>query len=349
MSLESYLRAAPKAELHVHLEGTVQPETLFILAKRNGVALPFDTVDGLRKWFKFRDFTHFIEAYALTSHSLVTADDYELIAWEYARELALQNCRYVEIGFTPAFHARKGISRDVWFGGLTRARSRARRELGVEIAWNFDIGRRMGGTDTETQRWAEYTVDVAIESMADGLVALGLAGPEEGNPPEWFTRHFDRARAAGLHSYPHAGEHAGPESVRGAIEQLGAERIAHGVRAIEDQALLEEVAERGIGFDVCPTSNVCLSVAPSLAEHQLPKLLAAGIKISIASDDPPMFNTTLNDDVALLADPFELDIQTVDEILLNGFRNSFLSRERKRILEATYGAELDTLKPIHLA
>ena len=348
MSLDSYLRAAPKAELHVHLEGTVRPETLFELARRNDVTLPFDSVAGLREWFRFRDFSHFIQAYALASQSVATADDYELIAFEYAQELARQNCRYAEIGFTPSYHRRKGVPHHVSFAGLTRARERARRELGVEIAWNFDISRRMGGSDAETYRWAEYTVDVAIESMGDGLVALGLAGPEVGCPPELYARYFDRARAVGLRSYPHAGEHAGPESVRGALDTLGAERIAHGVRAVEDPALVAEIAARGIAFDVCPTSNVCLGVAPSLAEHPLPKLLAAGVPVTIASDDPPMFNTTLNDDVALLADPFALDLATIDEILLNGVCHSFLPAERKRELEAEYRAELDALKRVHL-
>ncbi len=206
----------------------------------------------------------------------------------------------------------------------------------------------MGATDDETFRWAEYTVDVAIESMGDGLVALGLAGPEAGHPPELYTRFFDRARAAGLRSYPHAGEHAGPESVRGALDSLGAERIAHGVRAIEDPALVEEVAARGIAFDVCPTSNICLGVAPSLAEHPLPRLLAAGVAVTIASDDPPMFNTTLNDDVALLADPFGLDLETIDEILLNGVRHSFLPADHKAAMLATHRAELDALKAVHL-
>ncbi len=206
----------------------------------------------------------------------------------------------------------------------------------------------MRGGDAEIRRWAAYTVDVAIESMGDGLVALGLAGPEAGYPPESYVEYFERGRAAGLHSYPHAGEHAGPESVRGALVSLGAERIAHGVRAVEEPALVAEIAERGIALDVCPTSNICLGVAPSLAEHPLPKLLSAGVAVTIASDDPPMFNTTLNDDVALLADPFGLNVATIDEILLNGVRHSFLPPERKRGLEASYRAELDALKPAHL-
>ena len=235
------------------------------------MTLPFDSVDGLREWFRFRDFSHFIQAYSLASQSVVTADDYELIAFEYAQELARQNCRYAEIGFTPSYHRRKGITHDVYFGGLTRARERARVELGVEIAWNFDISRRMGSSDAETYRWAEYTVDVAIESMSDGLVALGLAGPEAGCPPELYARYFDRGRAAGLHSYPHAGEHAGPESVRGALVSLGAERIAHGVRAIEDPGLVKEIAARGIALDVCPTSNVCLGRCPEPGRAPAPE------------------------------------------------------------------------------
>jgi aminodeoxyfutalosine deaminase len=348
MSLDTYLRAAPKAELHVHLEGTVRPETLLELARRNRVPVPFDSVAGLREWFRFRDFIHFIEAYSLISRSLVTSDDYELIAWEYARELARQNCRYAEVGFTPAFHQRKGIAHEVWFPGLTRARERARRELGVEIRWNFDISRKMRGGDSETRRWAEYTVDVAIESMTDGVVALGLGGPEAGDPPEQYESYFERARAAGLHAYPHAGEHDGPASVRGALNALGAERIAHGVRSVEDPSLVEEIAARGIALDVCPTSNICLGVAPSLATHPLPKLLSAGVAVTIASDDPPMFNTTLNDDVALLGDPFDLDIATIDDILLNGVRHSFLPAERKQSLDGEYRAELDTLKLWHL-
>jgi aminodeoxyfutalosine deaminase len=348
MPLDSYLRAAPKAELHVHLEGTVRPETLLELARRNGVVLPFESVAELREWFAFRDFGHFIEAYSLISRSVVSADDYELIAWEYAQELARQNCRYAEVGFTPSYHRRKGVPHDVCFGGLTRARERARRELGVEIAWVFDISRKMRGGEAETRRWAEYTVDVAVESMSDGVVALGLGGPEAGDPPEPFGPYFERGRAAGLRSYPHAGEHSGPESVRGALETLGAERIAHGVRAIEEPALIDEIASRRVALDVCPTSNICLGVAANLAAHPLPALLAGGVAVTIASDDPPMFYTTLNDEVALLADPFGLEVAAIDEILLNGVRHSFLPPARKEALEATYRTELDALKRVHL-
>jgi adenosine deaminase len=349
MSLDSYLRAAPKAELHVHLEGTVQPETFLELARRHSITLPYDSVPALREWFRFRDFGHFIEVYGAISRCLNTADDFELIAWELAQTLARQNCRYAEVCFSAFFHARRGIADQTFLDGLGRARARARAELGVEIAWVFDIGRGMRGGWDDTAHWADYVVSLGIETMSEGVVALGLGGPEAGNPPEPFAPFFERAIAAGLHSYPHAGEHDGPSSVRGALDLLHAERIAHGVRAVEDPALVDEIARRGIALDVCPSSNICLGVFPSLAKHALPTLRAAGIPITINSDDPPLFNTTLNDDVALLADPFGLDAAAVDEILLNGIRYSFLPDARKQTLEAEYRAELDVLKAVHLS
>ena len=348
MSLETYLHAAPKAELHLHLEGAIRPTTVLTLAERNGVALPYATLEELRDWFRFRDFAHFIEVYGAISRCLRTADDYELIAYELAEELAGQNARYAEVGFSPAFHTRMGVAETTYLDGLTRARERAQRELGIELAWIFDLGRAWQGGDTETQRWAAYTVDLAIEARGQGVVALGLGGPEVGDPPEPFAPLFERGRAAGLHSAPHAGEHVGPASIWGALNALAAERIAHGVRAIEEPALVAELARRGVALDVCPTSNLRLRVYTSLAEHPLPRLHGAGVIITVNSDDPPLFGTTLNQEVALLADPFGLDVLAIDEILLNAVRYSFLPPPAKQRREASYSAELDALKVVHL-
>jgi len=218
VSLDSYLRAAPKAELHLHLEGTARPAAVFELARRSGVALPRDTIDGVGEWFRSRDFTHLMEVYRTICACLRTADDFELIAYELASELARQNCRYAEVGFTPSLHGRNGVSQTTYLEGLSRARERARRTLGVEIAWVFDISRAMRGGAAETMRWAEYTVGVAIDSMESGVIALGLGGPEAGYPPEPFAPFFERGRAAGLRSFPHAGELAGPASIRGALD-----------------------------------------------------------------------------------------------------------------------------------
>jgi aminodeoxyfutalosine deaminase len=349
VSIQTYLGAAPKAELHLHLEGSIRPATVLELARRNDVALPYDSVEGLTEWFVCRDFVHLMEVYRTICLCLRTSGDFELSAFELAAELARQNCRYAEVGFTPAIHARRAVAPVTWLDGLSRARERARDTLGVEIAWIFDIARGMRGGADETMRWAEYTVGVAIEAMPSGVVALGLGGPEAGFPPEPFAPLFVRARAAGLRSFPHAGELAGPESIRGALNALGAERLAHGVRAVEDPRLVEELARRRIALDLCPTSNVCLGVYPRLADHPLGHLHAHDVAITVNSDDPALFNTTLDDEVATLADPFGLDVAAIDEILLNGLRHSFLPESRKREMEGAYRAEMRRLKGVHLA
>lgn len=348
MSAEGYLRAAPKVELHVHLEGAIQAATLLELARRNGVRLPASDAKGLRRWFTYRDFPHFAEIYLAVTRCLKTADDYELIAYEFGREMARQNVRYAEVTFTPAtHHFLLGVPHDTYFGGLTRGRARARDEFGVEIAWVFDMAHNPADP-ARTRANADYTLGAAVEGMNDGVVAFGLAGPEAGHSFEKIAPWFEKARAAGLHSAPHAGETMGPESVWGALRALGAERIGHGVRAVEDPALGAYLAERGIPLEVCPTSNVRIGVYPDLAAHPLPRLHATGVIVTINSDDPPLFNTTLNDEVFLLYDAFRLGVPAIDEILLNGVRHSFLTPERKREIVSAFTAELATLKAAHL-
>lgn len=348
MSLESYVRAAPKAELHVHLEGAIRPRTLLELAGRNNVPLPADTVEGVQRWFVYRDFPHFIEIFVTITRCLRGAEDYELIAHEFGAEMTRQNVRYAEVTFSPSTHAWNGVPFETWFGGLTRGRLRAEAELGVRMRWNFDIVRTSSDPAALFPK-ADYTTGVAIDGLRDGVVALGLGGSEDGAPPEPFAPYFEKALAAGLHSCPHAGEHAGPGSVWGALRALGAERIDHGVRAVEDPALVAHLAERGIACDVCPTSNLCLGVYPEYTAHPLTRLHAAGVPVTLNSDDPPMFNTTLGDEYALLAGPFGCDVETIDAILLNGVRHSFLPPAEKQALEAEFRAELAKLKREHQA
>jgi aminodeoxyfutalosine deaminase len=348
MSLGSYLRAAPKAELHVHLEGSIRPETLLDIARRNGASLPADSVEGLRRWFAFRDFQHFIEVYLAISRCLRTEEDYAEIVRGFGAEMARQRVRYAEVTFTPSTHEFLGVPHDVYFAGLSRGREQARADFGVEINWVFDIVRNIEDP-ARRAHFADDTATLAIRDMAGGVVALGLSGSEAGYPPEPFAPYFERARAAGLRSDPHAGEHAGPESIWGAIRALGAERIGHGVRAIEDPTLVAYLAEHRLPLEVNPTSNLRLGVYPSYAAHPFRRLHDAGVPVTVNSDDPPLFNTTLNDEVALLADPFGLDVATIDEILLNGVRHSFLPPSRKQGLEAEFRAELAALKARHLA
>ncbi|HEX3641306.1 MAG TPA: adenosine deaminase [Ktedonobacteraceae bacterium] len=343
--IQRYLRAAPKAELHVHLEGSIQPTTLLTLAKRNGVELPVQTIEEMQTWFRFRDFDHFVNIYFAITRCLRTVEDYELIVYEFGAAMAQQNIRYAEVTFTPSIHRFEyQIPHDTYFTGLMRGRERAHTDFGVEIRWVFDIVRSIEDA-AENRLRADYTAAVAIESRADGVVALGLGGAEVGYPPERFQHWFDQARAAGLHSAPHAGETVGPASVWEAIRTLGAERLGHGVRSMEDPALIKYLADQHLPLEVCPTSNICLGIYPSLAEHPLPGLQAAGIPITINSDDPALFNITLTHEVELLESAFHFDLDTINECLLNGVRYSFLPSEQKQALETTFRAELFELQP----
>ncbi len=343
-SINRYLFAVPKAELHVHLEGSIQPATLLILAQRNHVSLPGQTAQELRKWFIYRDFNHFIDIYFDISSCLKTAEDYELIAYEFGASMARQNLRYAEVTFSPSTHRYSlGVPHDTYFGGLTRGRERARADFGVEIRWIFDIVRNIKD-EARNRLLADYVTAVAIEGKQDGVVALGLGGAERGYPPETFAQWFEKALSEGLHSVPHAGETVGPPSIWGALKTLGAERLGHGVRAIEDPLLVAYLSEHHIPLEICPTSNIRLGVYTTLAEHPLPRLYAAGVPVTINSDDPPLFNTTLNDEVQLLVDPFNLDLNAVNEILLNAVRYSFLPREEKQVMEVAFRAEMTKLQ-----
>jgi len=343
-SIERYLQVVPKAELHVHLEGSIRPATLLTLAQRNGVILPASTLDEIREWFRFRNFPHFIEVYTVLSSCLKTVEDYELIAYEFGAEMARQNVRYAEVTFSPSTHRyTRGIAHDIYFRGLSAGREKARRDFGVEMCWVFDIVRDYSN-ENERRRRADYTTSVAIESMNDGVVALGLGGDEHGYPPEQFADWFEKALSAGLHSTPHAGEGEGPASVWGALRTLGAERIGHGVRSIEDAELVAYLAAHAVPLEVCPLSNICLNIYPSLAEHPLPHLHAQSIPLTVNSDDPPLFNATLNQNIQALHESFSFPLDTIDEILLNGVRHSFLPQAQKEQMERDFRAEMIRLR-----
>jgi aminodeoxyfutalosine deaminase len=312
---------AARAELHVHLFGAIPPPVLLELARRNRVALPVDTVEGLREWFQFRDFDHFSEVWVALRPLVTTAEDLELITFELARELSRQHVTYAEVMVTPRGLEQRGLRFPRWLDAMNAGRRRAHAESGLELRWIVDVNR--GVPEPERAYWADHALEAAIAGMDAGVVALGLSGPEHGNPPEPFAPWFERARAAGLHSVPHAGELAGPASIWGAVNALHAERIAHGVRAVEDPALVAHLAEHGIALDLCPTSNVCLGVYRSLADHPLPRLHRSGVPVTVNSDDPTMFGTTLDDEVATLTVPMGLDHSAVSDILANGFRYGF--------------------------
>jgi aminodeoxyfutalosine deaminase len=277
----------PKIELHVHLEGTVRAPTLLEIARRNDYPLPADTIEGLAKLYEFRDFEHFIETWILTTHAMRTADDFRQVVVDYAAEAASHGAVYLEAIFSPAERISRGVDWDEIFSGYCDGAQEAEELHGVTVRLTPDIYR---GATIET---AETVVRYSAAYHERGVVGVGLGGLEAQYPPGPYAGVFALAKAEGLGSVPHAGEHAGPESIRGALDALGADRIRHGIRAVEDPALLQELAARTIVCDVAPISNVRTGAVSSLAEHPLPKLVAAGVRCSISTDDPAMFDTDL--------------------------------------------------------
>jgi len=291
----------PKIELHVHLEGTVRPHTLLQIARRNDYALPAETEEGLEALYDFQDFAHFIDVWILTTNALRTEHDFRQVVLDYAQEAHSHGAVYVEAIFSPVERVRRGIGWDEIFSGYCDGAADARESFGVEIRLTPDIAR---GFPLEE---AEQVVRYSAKYRARGIVGVGLGGLEAEFPPEPYEPAFTLARELGLASVPHAGEAAGPPSVRGALEALGADRLRHGFRAAEDPGLLREIADRRIVLDICPISNLRTRAVSSLAEHPLPQLVAAGALCSISTDDPAMFGTDLTLDceaaVSLGLDP----------------------------------------------
>lgn len=341
MSLETFIRHMPKVELHVHLEGSIQPETLLLLAERNNVALPVTTVEGLRQWYKFTNFSHFVEIYLAISACIRTTEDIEFIAREFLRGQAAQRVLHSEVTFTPYTHyaANSRIPFEDQLAALNRARQWASSELGVSVGWVLDIARSVRPLEHGLT-----VADWAINGMDRGVVALGLGGIEAGHPPELFEAAFARARAAGLPAVPHAGETVGPESIRGALRSSQASRIGHGVRCLDDPELVAELRDRQIPLEVCPTSNVCLGVAPSLAEHPLPRLIDEGLYVTINSDDPPMFNTTLTDEYLRAAQILNCGVEDIERLALNAVRASLLSDATRAEMERRFRAGFAQLR-----
>ncbi len=339
--LRSFLLALPKVELHVHLEGSMQPATLLRLARRHGIELPAADEAGLARWFTFRDFPHFVEIYLTLSRCLREPEDFYDLALGFLAEQARQNVVWSEVHFTISTHQANGGEGEAIRQALRAAAAEGERRHGVRCGWIPDIVRNAPPERADwTVEWA--LADRGLPAVSSGaVVALGLAGMEAGHPPEPFAPHFAAARRGGLHVVAHAGEHSGPESVRAAVEALGAERIGHGVAAARDPALTAELARQRIPLEVCPTSNVCLGVAPDLASHPFDRLRRAGIAVSVNSDDAPLFGTTLLDEYLALARTFGYGPAELKSLVLAGIEHSFLPEGERAALAARVRAVVE--------
>ncbi|MEH0973296.1 adenosine deaminase [Micromonospora sp. CPCC 205546] len=333
--LQTFIAGLPKVELHVHHVGSASPRIVAELAARHEGRSPVPADPAaLADYFAFRDFAHFIEVYLSVVDLIRDPDDVWLLTHEVARELARQQVRYAELTVTPYSHVHRGIPAPAFCEAIEDARKRAEADFGIELRWCFDIPGEAGLAA------AEETLRISLEQRPDGLISFGLGGPEIGVPRPQFKPYFDRARAAGLRSVPHAGETTGPQTVWDALRDLGAERIGHGISAARDPELLAHLAEHRIGMEVCPTSNVRTRAVASIEEHPLRQLVDAGLLVTINSDDPPMFGTTLNDEYAVAARLLDAGPEGLAALARDAVTASFLDPAGKRRITAEIDAHL---------
>ncbi|MCA0337053.1 MAG: adenosine deaminase [Actinobacteria bacterium] len=321
--LTAFIAGLPKAELHVHHVGSARPETVAALAARHPDSGVPQDLDALRAFFTFTDFAHFIDVYLATVALLRTPEDIRLLTYEVAEGLAAQRVRYAEVTMTPYTSVMAGMTIEGYTEAIEDARTAAERDLGIVLRWIYDIPGEQGMGS------ADATIGYALDHGPQGLVGFGLGGPEAGIPRRQFEEHFARARAAGLRSVPHAGESTGPESVWEALRDLGAERIGHGIASIQDPALVAHLVEHRIPLEISPTSNHATRVVERIEEHPIRALRDAGVVVTVNSDDPPMFGTTLNREYAIAADLLDLDEQGLRDLAATAVDVSFAPPEVK--------------------
>lgn len=337
--LHPFIAGLPKAELHVHHVGSASPRIVAELAARHPDSRVPTDPEALADYFVFTDFAHFIEVYLSVVDLIRTPEDVRLLTFEVARDMARQNIRYAELTVTPFSSTRRGIEEKAFMAAIEGARTAAERELGVVLRWCFDIPGEAG------LEAAEETTRLAVDLRPEGLVSFGLGGPEIGVPRPQFKPYFDRARAAGLRSVPHAGETTGPQTVWDALNELGAERIGHGTSSVRDPALLAHLAEHRIALEVCPTSNIATRAVADIERHPVREMVAAGVLVTVNSDDPPMFGTDLNNEYAVAARLLDLDERGVAQLAKNAVEASFLDPAGK----ARIAGEIDAYTTAWLA
>ncbi len=318
--------ALPKAELHVHIEGTFEPELIFEIAERNRITLPYRNVGELRKAYDFKNLPSFLDVYYAGMNVLQIEQDYYDLTIAYLRRAAEQNVRHAEIFFDPQAHTLRGIAFDTVIEGLRAALRDGERELGVTSSLILCFLR------DRSEESAMQTFDSALRNC-DRIVAVGLDSAEIGNPPSKFASVFERARAEGFHTVAHAGEEGPPEYVWEALDVLKVSRIDHGVRCMEDAALVERLRRERVPLTVCPLSNVRLKVVPDLAHHSLKRMLDAGLAVTVNSDDPAYFGGYVAENYARSAEALGLTDEHLLALARTSFEASFIDDgERRRLL-----------------
>ena len=321
--LPALLRAMPKAELHIHIEGSLEPELIFALAERNGVSIPYPSVEALRKAYAFTDLQSFLDIYYAGASVLLKEEDFFDMAMAYFRRAAVDNVVHAELFFDPQTHTERGVSFETVITGLTRACETAKRELGVSALLIMCFLRHL------SEEAAFATLEESLPYRHQ-FVGVGLDSGERGNPPDKFARVFERCRALGLHVVAHAGEEGPPDYIWDALDVLKVERIDHGVRCLEDPRLVLRLAAMRMPLTVCPLSNVKLCVFKTMAEHNIATLLEAGLCVTVNSDDPAYFGGYMNQNFIETFESLpQLDARHAWQLANNSFEASFVDASTK--------------------
>jgi adenosine deaminase len=325
--MRDLVRALPKAELHIHIEGTLEPELMFRLAERNGVEVGFRTVDEVHSAYRFLDLQSFLDIYYRGAAVLRTAEDFAELMSAYLARAAADGVRHAEVFFDPQTHTGRGVGFDVFLPALHRASVEAEERLGITSSLIMCFLRHLTAAE------ASATLDAALP-YRDMIIGVGLDSTEIGHPPVKFDDVFLRARQLGLRVVAHAGEEAPASHVWGALDILGAERVDHGVRSEDDPALVERLVEHRIPLTMCPLSNVALRVVDRLEDHNLKRLLDRGVVVTINSDDPAYFGGYLLDNYMAAAAALDLSAGDICRLTRNSIEASFMDEERKERLVA---------------
>jgi len=328
--MEAFIHGIPKAELHIHIEGTLEPELMFEFAAKNGCSLSFESVADIRRAYNFRDLQSFLDLYYQGAQVLLDEDDFYRLTWAYLLKAADQNVRHTEIFFDPQTHTQRGIKFETVVQGIQRALRDAEPQLGLSSKLILCFLRHLSVAD------AMKTLEEALE-FKDWIAAVGLDSSELGFPPEKFAPVFDRARQEGFKTVAHAGEEGPAEYIWQALSLLKVERIDHGIRCVEDAALVEHLVKQQIPLTVCPLSNIKLGVFDHLSQHNLIQMLKLGLCVTVNSDDPAYFGGYIEENFRALYQALGIDSQDIYKLARNAFRASFLDPAEKK----QYLSELD--------
>jgi adenosine deaminase len=335
---QQFLTEIPKIELHLHIEGAIPMQTLLDLAKRDGKGRTLKTVNDLRRKLTFRDFPHFIELWTWMTTLVKEESDFEEIAYQVLRELRKQNVKYVEASYSPGDYWRQGFSVKGITESLIEGKERARRDFGIRCELIIDLIRDHG-----PEKSMQY-LDAATPYLGKGVIGIGLGGSEQNFPPGPYTPVYKEAKKRGFRLTAHAGEVAGAESIWVAVKELGVERIGHGVRAKEDPRLVEFLQEKQIPLDMCVTSNVRTGVCESVEAHPIKEYFRQGLMVTVNSDDPTMFSTSISQEYLALTQRLGFSVVELRRLIANGIYASFMSEEDKQAMKSQFDSEWERLE-----